>query len=163
MLPAAGADARGAPGDGGPCIAAAAAQLPPGAASPPLLAFSNYRYGFRFMPAELALLERMFAASGGATPARADLHRLAAALSSSPARLQEPPHPVSDRQIKVRPRARCGCGQERRGGWCRVARRSVASRHAPTNAVRLQPLEAPGGSPWRKMLLYSRSSPSVRS
>jgi hypothetical protein len=70
--------------------------------------FSCYRYGFRFMASELALLERCFACTGGATPCRADLQRLAATLSAAPARAVEPPHPVSDKQVKARARARVG-------------------------------------------------------
>jgi hypothetical protein len=88
------------------CAAGSAQQQAEQAQQPPV--FSCYRYGFRFMASELALLERCFACTGGATPCRADLLRLAATLSAAPARTVAPPHPVSDKQVKARVCARRG-------------------------------------------------------
>lgn len=70
--------------------------------APLTVSFSVYRYGFRFMADELAVLEDAFGASGGATPNTATLSRIAAEMSASPTRLVEPAHPVSHKQIKVR-------------------------------------------------------------
>ena len=68
---------------------------------PPAVVFSVYNYGFRFLPDELELLESVFAQNGGATPSQDHLHRIAAAMSASPVRLAEPPHPVREKQIKT--------------------------------------------------------------
>ena len=74
-----------------------AAQLP----AQPAVAFSVYRYGFRFLSEELDVLQDIFARNGGATPSHENLRRIAAAMSASPARLAEPPHPVQEKQIKT--------------------------------------------------------------
>ena len=68
---------------------------------PAQVVFSVYNYGFRFLPDELELLESMFAQNGGATPSHDHLRRIAAAMSASPVRLAEPPHPVREKQIKT--------------------------------------------------------------
>jgi hypothetical protein len=118
--------------------AAAAAAAAPQHALQMLPAFSCYRYGFRFMRGELALLESVFSATGGATPSRSDLVRMASAFSAAPARMAEPPHPVVDKQIKAREgepakparvwRAR---GASRRG-WDQLARLWGKRTRAPT-------------------------------
>jgi hypothetical protein len=100
--------------------AAAAAAAPP--APQALPAFSCYRYGFRFMRGELALLESVFSATGGATPSRSDLVRMASAFSAAPARLAEPPHPVVDKQIKAREGAVRGIKQNSACAAARVQR-----------------------------------------
>ena len=69
---------------------------------PPAVVFSVYNYGFRFMREELDVLEDIFAQNGGATPAAHDLQRIATAMSAAPVRLAKPPHPVREKQIKVR-------------------------------------------------------------
>lgn len=68
----------------------------------PGVTFSVYSYGFRFLKEELDVLTDIFEQNSGATPSHAELHRIAAAISATPARLAEPPHPVREKQIKVR-------------------------------------------------------------
>jgi hypothetical protein len=79
-----------------------AARPPAPPALMPGVTFSVYSYGFRFLKEELDVLTDIFAQNGGATPSHAELHRIAAAMSATPARLAEPPHPVREKQIKVR-------------------------------------------------------------
>ena len=73
----------------------------PPALAPPRVTFSVYSYGFRFLREELEVLTDLFAQHGGATPSHAQLDRIAASMSASPARTAEPPHPVRAKQIKV--------------------------------------------------------------
>ena len=99
MDAAVGEEAQSAP----PAVVDTAAQPPLlHALVPPGVTFSVYSYGFRFLKEELDVLTGIFAQNGGATPSHAELHRIAAAMSATPARLAEPPHPVKEKQIKVR-------------------------------------------------------------
>ena len=61
---------------------------------------SLHKYGFRFLSSEVAMFERVFSQTGGATPLRHDLEALAASCCRGPLR-GAASNPVTPKQIKT--------------------------------------------------------------